>query len=216
MNENLKELIIVILAALILGIAVAYADSLSIVLTTLIMLATIGANIVAKKLSGNYFEANVKTKFWEIERYGFYKYAKFKKSIPMPWLPLILSFLSYGYIWWLAIVQFDISPRVERVAKKHGFHSTKKRYSSMTGHHLAIITAFGIFANLILAIVGYIFAGNISWMGLLSKINVYYAMWSLVPISNLDGSKILFGNRPLWFTLVVIMATIVLGGFTIF
>ncbi len=80
----------------------------------------------------------------------------------------------------------------------------------MTEFHIALIAASGIIINLILAIMGYIFA---SWNPILetfSKLSIYYAFWSIIPIGKLDGTKIFFGSRILWFSLLI-LTTLFLG-----
>jgi len=216
MDERLNELLIILLTAVILGTSVANSKVIGLLEASTIFLIIIGANILVKKTIGYYLEADVKIKFWELQRYGLKKWRKFKKPLPMPWLPLILSFVTKGGFWWLNILEFDVRPRIERVSKRHGFHWQKKRFSSLTEYHLALIAAGGILMNLILAGIGYFLAGDVTHAGLFSKLNIYYAAWSLIPLSRLDGSKVFFGSRLLWFTLTIIVATVLIWGATIF
>ena len=105
---------------------------------------------------------------------------------------------------WLAILEFDVKPRIERVSRRHGLY----RFSEMTDWHIAVIAAAGVFANILLAIISYSISGYFPGLETsfeyFAKLNVYYALWSLVPLSSLDGSKILFGSKLLWLTLAII------------
>ena len=58
---------------------------------------------------------------------------------------------------------------------------------------------WGIITNIILAIIGYA-AG----FELFAKLAIYYSVWSILPISSLDGTKILFASRALWLTMAII------------
>jgi len=196
-KEQVAEIIIILAAAIILGVTVSF-PSLSSALSSIIYFAVIiSANITAKKFISYYLEAKVTTRFWSWYQYGFTKRAHFKNPIPMLWLPPLLSFVSKGYFLWLAILEFDIKAKSERVSKRHGLY----RFSEITNWHIASIASWGIALNLILAIIGY-FAG----FEFFAKLNIWYAFWSIIPISGLDGSKILAGSRALWFALLVIIA----------
>ena len=119
---------------------------------------------------------------------------------------LYLYILTKANFLWLAILDYDITPRTERVSRRHGLY----RFSEMTEWHIALIVAAGLAANLVLAAAGY-FAGFETF----AKLNIYFALWSLIPISSLDGSKILFGSRILWITLLIILAIFLSYGLVI-
>ncbi len=205
MNENIKEILVIILASLILGITISYTNPDTIALTAIFFLIIISINILVKKILAYSLEADVKTKFWEVYQYGFRKDSHFKKPVPMVLLPPIVSFITKGTFFWLAILETEIKARVERVSKRHGLY----RFSEMNEWDMSIICTAGIIANLLLAFLAYTFAGVFppTWqIETLASLSIYYAFWSLIPISSLDGSKILFGSRFLWFTMIVITA----------
>jgi hypothetical protein len=194
-KHSLKEILTIILAAFIIGFAYSIFELsffLSIFISFLIILTL---NVVAKKFVAYHLDAKTKVKFWEWYQYWFRKDSHFRTPVPMFWLPLVISFISYGFFQWLALLEFDVEPRTERVSKRHGLY----RFSEMTDWHIASIATFGIVINLILAVIGYMFNFE-----LFARLNIYFAIWSLVPLSSLDGSKILFGSKGLWFTMVVI------------
>ena len=201
-NDILKEIVIVFIASIILAFTIAYSNFSLIAYAITFFVVIIGLNVIVKKIVAYNFESDVKINFWSVYRYGFRKDSHFKKHIPMLWLPLLLSFITRSLFWWLAILEFDVAPRTERVSRRHGLY----RFTEMTEWHIAVIAAFGIAANLLLAIIGYFIAGWIPYGEVFVKLNIYFAFWSIIPLSNLDGSKILFGSKVLWFTMLIITA----------
>ena len=208
---NIKEIgtesLVVILAAVILAMSIAFRDISTIYVSIISFFIIIGANVLIKKIVGYLLEINVKTKFWSWHQYGLRKDAHFKKPIPMVWLPLILSLLTKGFIQWLAILEFEVTPKTERVAKRHGLY----RFTQITEWHIAWIATWGIIFNFVLAVIGYI-AG----FELFAKLSIYFIVWSIIPLSRLDGAKIFFSSRGLWITIVTIIAIILGWGLIIF
>lgn len=190
-----KELSIIVIAALILALSVSFLNMTIFWAALLSFAIIILTNVIVKKIIGNYLETDVKTKFWSWYQFGFTKYSHFKKPVPMAWLPLVASLVSKGMFWWLAILEFDVEAKPERASRKHGLY----RFTEVTEWHMAWIAVFGIAINLVLSIVGYLLGFEF-----FAKLNIYFAFWSIIPLSNLDGSKILFGNRILWFATTII------------
>jgi hypothetical protein len=193
-NSYSKEIIIIPLAAIILSISYIYPtlDSLELFAISLGgFLLIIITNVLVKKIVAYRLEANVTTKFWSMYRFGFAEKRHLKAPIPMLWIAPLLSFISKGGWLWMPILEFDITPRTERIAKRHELY----RFAQMTDWHLALIVFWGIMANLFLYII-------LSIVGLsqIADLSLYYAIWSIIPLSNLDGSKLLFGSRKLWLT----------------
>jgi Zn-dependent protease len=106
----------------------------------------------------------------------------------LPLLSKIVLFPLKNFVWMASLV-FDIKPRIYRGAKRHGLYT----FSEITEYHLGLIAASGVVINLILAIVGY-FVG----FPLFARLNIYYAFFSILPLSELDGNKIFFGSKILW------------------
>jgi hypothetical protein len=69
---------------------------------------------------------------------------------------------------------------------------------------MGLIAMWGIITNIVLAIIGYA-AGQ----ELFAKIAIYYSVWSILPISSLDGTKILFAGRALWLTMAIISVMLI-------
>jgi len=209
-NSLIKEILIVLFAAIILGASYAFPDETkNIFLYSVFFLIIIAVNVLVKKYIAYYFEAEVNTKFWSLYHYGFKTGSHFKKPIYMLWFPIFLSLFSKGYFFWMPILEFDIKPRLERIARRHeGMY----RFTEMTEKHIAFIVMWGIIANIILAIIGYLLGGYIPRGELFAKLNIYYALWSLVPFGSLDGTKLYFGSHPIWFSMTIItIAFLIIG-----
>jgi len=205
---DIKEILIILLAAFVLGLSFAIPNVTSSTLGRLFIffLVIIILNTIAKKAVAYFYEADTETRLWSVFHYGFKQGSHFRKPLPMIWLPLLLSLITRGFFQWLSILEFDVTPRVERAARRHGIYG----FTEMEDFHIAVIAAAGVALNIIIAIISYFLAGIFPTLELFAKLNVFYAFWSLIPLSSMDGSKILFGSKAIWFILAVI-ATIFLA-----
>ena len=164
----------------------------SLIFLTLILLV----NILAKKLTANFYESNLEVKIWEWQRYGFRRESKLNKPIPAGIIfPFIVSIISLGSFFLMTVLESNIEGTSARASKRHGIY----RFTEMTDRHIGLIVSTGIIANLLLAIIAYLIN-----LGELARLSIYYATFSLIPFGNLDGTKVFFGNKVWWFTLVVI------------
>ena len=149
-------------------------------------------NVLAKKVFGYYLESDVEVKLWEIRYFGFKKHQHFRKPVPagalLPLISKIFLFPVNGFVWMASLV-FDVKPKPYRSARRHGLYT----YSGMTETHLGYIAAAGIFASLIAAVVGYLLGFTE-----FSRLSMYYTLFNMIPLSNLDGNKIFFGSIALW------------------
>ncbi len=195
---NRKEITAIAIIGLILAFSISLMRSVELFLYTLVaILLVIVINIAAKKIIAYYYESEIETKIWEFKRYGYKANWHFKKPIPIGgFLPLISTVLTFGYITWMASLVFEVKPKIYRAVKRHGLYS----YSEMTERHIGFIAAAGIFANLIFAVVGYL-----TGFEEFAKFNIYYAFFNMLPIANLDGNKIYFGNVVFWSFLAAIV-----------
>jgi len=186
-----NEIISILAVILIIGISVSLITSWQVFVYTLLAVFLVFlVNILAKKVMSYYLDTEIEMKLWEIKRYGFSPKKEFKKAFPAGiFMPIIVSALSFGNLIWLASLVFDIKPKVYRAAKRHGLYS----FSEITEYQIGLIAAIGVLANLIFAIVGYL-AG---WP-IFAKLNIWLALFSLIPVSDLDGNKIFFGNLVIW------------------
>lgn len=195
---NKREIISIVVVAIILALAFN-VKNFSIKTSSLVALAILLAilvNLIVKKFASFYLDSEIEMKFWSIKRFGFRAHHHLKNPFPAGiFLPIITTALSLGYFIWMACFVFDVKARAYRAAKRHGLYS----FSEMTESHIGLIAAAGILANLIFAVLGY-FAG---W-DLFTKMNIYYAFFNMIPISDLDGNKIFFGEIILWSFLATI------------
>ncbi len=159
-------------------------------------------NVFFKKLIAYRLDTEIEMKIWEVGKFGYVKEKHSKRAFPMgailPIISKIILFPLNSFVWMASLV-FDVKPRIYRGAKRFGLYT----FSEVTEYHLGLIAASGIMINLIMAVVGY-FIG----FPLFARLNVYYAFFNMLPISELDGNKIFFGNKILW----AFLASLVLVG----
>lgn len=147
-------------------------------------------NSIAKKISSYYLDSEIEIRLWEVKRYGFKPHKHFKKSFPSGILfPLITALASLGYFIWMASIIFEVKPKIYRAAKRFGLYS----FSEMTEHHIGLIAASGVLINLFFALIGYLVGFSD-----FAKLNIFYAFFNIIPLSDLDGNKIFFGSVVLW------------------
>jgi hypothetical protein len=202
---NKKEILIIVIVTLILAFSISFdlSESLENSLNNFpdILLAVflvLFLSISAKKIASFYLDCEIEIKLWEITRFGFKADSRFKKPFPsgalFPIFSKIPFFLIKNFAWMGSLI-FDVKPKTYRAAKRHGLYS----FSEMTEKHMGLIAASGIVVNLIAAILGYLLGFPI-----FVQINIYYVFFNMIPISNLDGNKIFFGNIVLWSFLAAI------------
>ena len=197
-KEYLNEIVVVILATIVLAIAASFRNTDIFYTAALCFLIIFVVNITVKKIVGYVFQTDVKTKLWSWYQYGFRTDWHFKKALPMIWLPLLVILITKFFLW-IGVLEFDVVAKTERVAKRHGSY----RFTEVTEHHMAWIAIWGLIINFVFAIAAYI-AG----FELFTKLSIYFIAWSLIPLSGLDGSKILFGGKVKWsifFTIAMIL-----------
>jgi len=196
----------------ILGITIVLAISASLFrdinlfpATLLSFFLVITINVLAKKIASFYLDSEIEMKVWQIEGSMFrwfgrpVKYKKFEEPFKAGiYFPLISKIIFYplGSFIWMASLIFEIKPKVYRAAKRHGLYS----YSELNESHIGLIAAAGIVANIFFAFVGYLIG-----FSEFSRINIYMAFFNILPLSDLDGNKILFGNMTLWTVLVTLI-----------
>jgi len=193
-----KEVVWIIIAILIGGFAIGLSSQLKPSLIGLLWAAIIiFVSVIAKKIAAPAYSIKIEHKAWGWKRWGWYERSKFKKPIPLGIiLPFFLSVLSLGLIKPLILLQFDAENLAhKRALRKRGEY----RYSEINESDLAFTSAWGFWALIALAIIG-----NILNQPELTKYSVYYGIWNLLPISNLDGTKLFFGSLINWILLVIV------------
>jgi len=207
-KELLKIVLGIIMLVFVININNLFQSQIS---QTLLITALISATIIvfinlfAKKITAYSYHSNIEVSIWNIERYGLSEGQHFKKPIPAGIIiPFIISLLSYGYFMWMALFEFDVNPSSSRTSRKHDIY----KFSEMTDFDIGMIAAAGVIANLIAAIIGYIlgFPDFARW-------SIYFAAFSLVPISKLDGTKIFFATRNLVLWIILSVITLIALGY---
>ena len=206
-----KEIIQIIISIFTLGIVFSFSKLILLefsYLGTGILFAfvIISTNILGKKLIALKLDASVRHEIWFWKRFGFKPHKHLKKEIPMGIiLPLFVSAFSLGLIKVASILTYETSALKRRASKRQGHFS----FTEMTDKDNAYIGAAGIFITLSLAFLTYWVPG----LEELSRMSSFYAFWNLIPISKLDGSQIIFGNKTLWTFLAVI--TLIFTGYSL-
>jgi len=146
---------------------------------------------------------------WGIERFWFSKSskisklsflgAKFKSFKVGLIIPIIFSILSMGLI--------NVATIAHTKIKEISSQRAGKKYTHLTDFEVARIHLAGPLACLLLAIV----LSPLDSFNNLVEISKLIAIYSFVPLGNLDGTKILFGSIPLYlFGLIFTILSILL------
>lgn len=198
---NQKEIAFIFAVVLTLSFSLSLFMGSEIFLYTLLsILLVISANVLTKKIFSYYFDSEIRIRLWEIERYYYGGIRKLKRPFPAGiFFPILTTLITLGNFVWMASLVFDMKPEVHRAAKRFGLYM----YSEITESHEGLIAASGIFINLILAVAGYLIGYED-----FAILNMYFAFFNILPISDLDGNKIFFGSKILW----SFMASLVLIG----
>jgi Zn-dependent protease len=203
---NKKEILMIVVVSIILAFLISLMETWNLFLYSLLaVFFVIIINVFAKKITSYYLDSEVEIGIWETSRYGFKPSQTFKKPFPTgAFLPLIskIFFFSLGSFVWMASLVFEVKPKTYRAAKRHGLYS----FSEMDEAHIGRIAAFGIVANLLFALIGYLI-GFVDF----ARINLYYAFFNMFPLSDLDGNKIFFGNLLVWSALAAIILIALAG-----
>ena len=208
MKVKRQEIFYAIAVAVLIGYVMSFSKLLELSKESwlLWLSASIGAlliiavNIMAKKFAAHKKGCEAEVDLWTFKRFWFFEKAHSKFPIPI-WfiLPLIITWLSAGKLWWLAILTFEAKPAFSRV---------RERWTELTEIDIALIAAAGIYANIILAVI--LKVGGFHQLAVLSA---WFALFGLVPIGKLDGAKIFFGGdngRLLWvFTLALSLIVLI-------
>jgi len=190
---NKKEIIIVLLVILIMSVSLNLLDSWeNLAYTFLAVFVVVVSNIAAKKFIAYHLDSEIEMKIWEIRQYGFKISQHLKKPFPLgAFLPIVSKLVLFpitNFVWMASLV-FDVKPRIYKAAKRYGLYT----FSEMTEYHLGLIAASGIAINLVLAVIGYLVGFQT-----FARLSIYYAFFNMLPVSDLDGNKIFFGNLVLW------------------
>jgi len=195
-----KEIVWVIIVILIMGFMISFSlspnYSLKILLISAIIILT---NIFTKKIAGKVFNIKIEHKILEFQRWSYYKRSHFKKSIPIGLiLPFFISIISLGMIKPFWLLQFNSENLMKKRIKRARGESMYRR-TEINESDLGFTAAWGFWSLILLAIIGFYLK-----QPELTKYSIYYGIWNLIPLSNLDGIKLFFGSLINWILLAIV------------
>jgi hypothetical protein len=153
-------------------------------------------SVICKKIAARYFYVKIEHQIWGFQRFWYAERNYFKKPAPIGLiLPFFLSILSLGYIKCFTLLQFNAENSKTRILKQRGLH----RHSEINESDLAFVSAWGFWGLIILAIIGVIVH-----QPELTKYTIFYGIWNLLPLGQLDGTKLFFGSLFNWMLLAVV------------
>lgn len=194
-----KELVNIIVISIILAFSITLLSSSKLFLIVLASIfAVILINLIAKKITAYFYESEVETRIWQFKRYGIKPSQHFKKEFAAgAFFPILIRFILYplGGFTWMASLVFDEKSRSYKAAKRHGMYS----YTEISENEIAVIAGWGILSTLAFAVLGYLIGFTE-----FAKLSIWFAFFNMIPISELDGNKIYFGNKVLWSFLATI------------
>lgn len=192
-----KECVWIIISILIMSFIIGFSEkpNLSPILllySSVIILTT----ILAKKLFAPRYNITIEHSCWSFRQWWWAKRDYFTKPVPLGLiLPFFFSIMSLGLIKPFAFLQFDAENNIKtRVLRKRG---ETRRYE-INETDLAYTAAWGLWALIILAIIA-----SFLKQPEIAKYAIYYGCWNLIPVSQLDGTKIFFGSFFNWLILLV-------------
>jgi len=213
MDPEKRELWSIIAAVLLMAVMLSFVQNelkISVFLSSLLIsVIIISVSVFTKKLTAYHIDVEIKQKIWEFKRFWITTWAYLKKPIPIGLiLPILLGFLSGGAVKFLAFLQFESKALSAKAAKKYGL----ARYSGIMEWDDAMIVFYSTLSVLVLSIV--VSFSNLVFLNNLAKYSLIYAISNLIPLGNLDGTKLFFGSRALfvftWILAIITALTIAL------
>jgi hypothetical protein len=161
--------------------------------------------VLAKKIAANYLDVKLNFKIWEFQRYGVEQHSHFQKPFPIGLIiPLLLALISRGWLNFLAFLQYDSYALPTKVVKRYG----QRRFSEIMEWDDALIVFYSLIPLLGLGILSIILSKYIApiFFLQLAKVAWIYVFSNMLPISQLDGTKMFFGSIPLYiFSWIIIL-----------
>lgn len=158
----------------------------------------LGHKIVARRS-----EATTEFRTWSIERFWFHKWSSFKKKIPIGIIgSLILAFFSNGNIKFAALETTKI--------EENPIYRTRKKFPHLTHFEKAVIALAGPIASIALALIAKVISTSNPLFIKIATMSIYLAAYSMIPISKLDGLKILVGSIPLYILSAIFIAMVII------
>jgi hypothetical protein len=206
MKIKKSEIASIIATTFVLALVITFAETPQILFRTmLIIFLIIMINFFGKKISAYYYDTEIKTKLWELQRYWFRAHDKFHRPFPIGIvLPFITTALTFGLVNWMACLTFDVKKPIYKAARRHD--KTDYSFSEVTEWQTGAIATWGLAINLISALV----AIKLGYPDF-AKLSIYYTFYNIIPFSDLDGTKIFFAHKFLWIVsaIIILSATII-------
>ncbi|HIH25502.1 hypothetical protein J4476_00145 [Candidatus Woesearchaeota archaeon] len=155
------------------------------------------------KYKASKHEAKSEYTIWNVKKFWF-KGAESKKGMPFGiLLALIVVIVSKGKLFFTAIGEHKLNENIE--------HRTGRRRIHLQDYERAMICLYSIWSGVILAIIG-----AATGIKMLITINFFLIIFNYLPIGDLDGAKIFFGNLFLYvFNLIFLIIFFLLIQYTI-
>jgi Zn-dependent protease len=196
-NELPYILAAVLLMFVVSGLGFILSNNIEMVAQVFIFsIVVICVPVIARKAVAYSLDSSVEHRLWGVYQYGIKPDMHFKKEVPFGLIiPLIFSIISLGLVKIMTFITYETRALKHRAAKRFGYYS----YTEMTDWHNGLIGAAGIISALLISLIAY-FPG---WE-YLSKMAAYYAFWNMLPLWDLDGTQIFFGNKIVYSILGII------------
>lgn len=201
------EVLALVISIVVMTILIIFsgqnADSIILLRALVISSIIVLFVFLAKKITANNLDIEIKIKNWEFQRYGLSSNAYFTKPVPVGLiLPLLLSFISIGVVKFFAFLQFDSIALPSKAVKKYG----QRRYSGIMEWDDALIVFYSLIPLLGLALISKFFAPIIFLE--FAKYSWIYVFSNMLPLGKLDGTKMFFGSIPLYvFSWILVIIT---------
>ena len=193
-----REIPVILLAGIVIGYVYSFTlfSWNSWLLFSLMGILIVFAHSLGQKIAALRLDSSTEISLWKMQRFWFGEARKLPFAFPSGLLfPIIFAFATFGWLRFTAITTFEASalPRI-------------RPFSKVTEKQLGVIALSGSIANVVLAFISFLL--NYPQFAMM---NLYFAFFSLLPISSLDGVKIFFGSRLLWiFSFVFVISLIIL------
>jgi len=214
-KEIIWILIFIIIASFISFIPLIPNDNPTKILTTIaVFTIIIITNLATKKVVSKHYAIKIEHNPWKFQRWGYYERSYFKKPFPIGVVaPFFLALFTIGYLKPFAFFQFEAKNLPERrILKAHGQRRAQRK-EFMNEEDLGYTAASGFYALLLLALIGLSIKPFLPTFGAdLAKFSIYFGIWNLLPLGQLDGTKMFFSTTILWTFLLIIytISTIVI------
>ncbi|MEK6935769.1 MAG: hypothetical protein AABW67_03200 [Nanoarchaeota archaeon] len=192
-----KECVWIIISILIMSFIIGFSEKPN--LSPILLLYSsviILTSVLTKKIASGFYNITIEHTIWSFRQWWWAKRDYFNKPVPIGLiLPFFFSIMSLGLIKPFTFLQFDAKNNIKtRVLRKRG---EDRRYE-INETDLAYTSAWGLWALIALATIA-----SFLKQPEITKYAIYYGIWNLIPVSQLDGTKIFFGSLFNWLLLLV-------------